>query len=129
MKFYIASGFKNKENVRQVSAALQEKGHIQTYDWTQNERASSLDHLKRIGELEKTAVSDSDLLIMLLPAGFGSHIEAGIAIGLGRRVFIYSPDPALLSYDKTSTFYYIEGVKRFTGTLDSFVQEVLIDLA
>ncbi|PLT27513.1 group-specific protein [Peribacillus deserti] len=128
MNFYIASGFSNKENVRHVAALLQEKGHRQTYDWTQNVRASTLNDLKRIGELEKTAVIESDFFIILLPAGVGSHIEAGIALGLGKRVFIYSPSQELFSFEKTSTFYYIEGVQRYTGTLDSFVLSVLREL-
>lgn len=80
-KFYVASSFKNIDTVRYVSNELINKGYIQTYDWTKNERASTIEDLKEIGRQERKAVMEADFIIVLLPAGKGSHIEFGIALG------------------------------------------------
>ncbi|MGL6220563.1 MAG: nucleoside 2-deoxyribosyltransferase [Lacrimispora sphenoides] len=122
MNFYIASSFKNVEQVREISNELKLKGYIHTYDWTQNEKASSLEKLATIGVKEKEAVMNSDFLVILLPAGKGSHIELGIALGLRKRIYIYSPTNEIYEYDKTSTFYHIEGVNKFVGSFDLFTQ-------
>lgn len=120
MKFYVASSFANIEQVRELSDELKLEGFVHTYDWTQNERANSLEALSFIGENEKQAVAGSDFLVVVLPAGKGSHIELGIALGVGKRVYLYSPTNEIYEYDKTSTFYHVEGVNKFVGTFDSF---------
>ena len=81
MKFYIASSLKNIDQVRYVSKRLKNKGFIHTYDWTVNENVTTLEELKAIGQKEKNAVIEADFVVVLLPAGKGSHIELGIAIG------------------------------------------------
>lgn len=124
-KFYVASGFKNKQAVRSVSKCLKEKGFIQTYDWTANNRASEIKELKRIGLLEKKAVMDADFLIVLLPAGKGSHIELGIALGLEKPVYLYSPNDEVNHPDTTSTFYHLDNVHPYIGSLNAFIQTVL----
>ncbi|MDQ0160754.1 hypothetical protein [Alkalibacillus salilacus] len=48
-KFYVASSFKNKDTVRIVSNELINRGFVQTYDWTNNERASTFEGLTDIG--------------------------------------------------------------------------------
>ena len=68
-KFYVASSFKNIEVVRLVSNQLKDEGFIQTYDWTSNDRASTIEDLKNIGCKEKDAVMEADFVIVLLPAG------------------------------------------------------------
>lgn len=122
MKFYIASSFSNVDSVRYVIDRLVHKGYIHTYDWTANERASSFDQLTEIGEREKAAVLKADFVINLLPAGKGSHIEMGIALGQGKRVFLYSPNDDVNNVEITSTFYHLPEVVQFVGTLDEFVE-------
>lgn len=124
MKFYIASGFKNKDSVRYVSEKLTNKGYFHTYDWTKNERASTIEELKEIGQNEKNAVTEADILVVLLPAGKGSHIELGIALGYGKKVYLYSPTEEVNNFETTSTFYHLSGVEIFIGTLDDFVELV-----
>ncbi|WP_099159017.1 group-specific protein [Virgibacillus ndiopensis] len=122
MKFYIASSFANKQAVHYISQKLMLKGYTQTYDWTKNQRATTNAQLHAIGTLEKQAVADCDVFLLLLPAGKGSHVELGIALGLGKRVHIYSSeqiDPA-----NASTFYYLDGVERFFGEVDDFIKKI-----
>lgn len=122
MSFYIASSLKNKEIVKMMAAQLKMEGFNHSYDWTINDRADSMDLLASIGESELSAVSNSDFLVMMLPAGKGSHIEMGIALGLGKRVYLYSPNNDIYEFDKTSTFYHVAGGTKFVGDIESFMQ-------
>ncbi|WP_258870965.1 nucleoside 2-deoxyribosyltransferase [Halobacillus trueperi] len=125
MKFYVASSFKNKDHVRYVSEQLRNQGYIHTYDWTVNERASSLKELREIGQKEKEAVMEADVLIVILPAGKGSHIEYGIALGLGKTIYLYSEDEQVNDFETTSTFYHLSGVEKCIGTFDELVASVI----
>lgn len=124
-KFYVASSFKNIETVRYVSQQLVKRGFIHTYDWTKNERASTFDDLKAIGIQEKNAVIESDFLIVLFPAGKGSHIELGIALGQGKRVYLYSPDDQINHFETTSTFYHLPEVEKCIGTIENLIERVV----
>lgn len=124
MKFYIASSFKNIDTVRYVSEKLIRKGFIHTYDWTQNERDLTIEQLREIGQKEKTAVIEADFIIVLLPAGKGSHIELGIAIGQGKRTYLYSPNNEVNNLATTSTFYHLPEVEKCFGSIDELVDMV-----
>lgn len=125
MKFYVASSFKNIDQVRHVSNQLKSRGFIQTYDWTQNEKASTLEDLKLIGHQEKNAVAEADFIVVLLPAGKGSHIEFGIALGLNKRIILYSSNDEVNNVATTSTFYHLKEVITFIGTLDELVEFII----
>lgn len=126
-KFYIASSFNNIEKVREVSIRLKDKGFIQTYDWTQNERAATLEDLKEIGEKERIAVLEADFLIVLLPAGKGSHIEFGIALGQGKKIYLFSENDDIDNFETTSTFYHLDNVEKIMGTVDELVKRVILE--
>lgn len=126
-KFYVASSFKNIEMVRFVSNQLKNEGFIQTYDWTRNDKASTIEDLKNIAYQEKNAVMESDFIIVLLPAGKGSHIELGIAFGLGKRIYIYSRNDEVNKFEITSTFYHLSEVHKCIGTIEELVEKVISD--
>ncbi|KQL35365.1 nucleoside 2-deoxyribosyltransferase [Psychrobacillus sp. FJAT-21963] len=124
MKFYIASSFQNIESVKYVSEVLKNKGYIHTYDWTKNERALSIEKLQAIGQEEKNGVMNADILVVLLPAGKGSHIEFGIALGQGKKVFLYSPNHDVRDLETTSTFYHLPDVEIVIGTIDELIDVI-----
>ncbi|MBB6454754.1 nucleoside 2-deoxyribosyltransferase [Salirhabdus euzebyi] len=126
MNFYVASSFHNKEMVQQVVEELKFAGFLHTYDWTKNERASTLDELKRIGKKEREAVKNADFLVMLMPGGAGTHVELGIALGLNKRIYLYSPDHDIYDYERSCTFYYVDGVYKYVGLLENFIKEVTL---
>ncbi|MCG1023245.1 group-specific protein [Sutcliffiella horikoshii] len=126
-KFYIASSFMNIDKVRQVSGQLKEKGFIHTYDWTQNERAATLEDLKVIGEKELSAVVEADFLIVMLPAGKGSHIEFGIALGQGKKIYLFSENHDIDNIESTSTFYHLDNVEKISGTIEELVKRVSLE--
>ena len=120
-KFYVASSFKNIDTVRYVSNELINRGYIQTYDWTQNVRASTVKDLKEIGQQERNAVLEADFIIVLLPAGKGSHIEFGVALGQGKRIYLYSQNDEVNKFETTSTFYHLSEVEKCIGTIDELI--------
>ncbi|WP_079504647.1 group-specific protein [Mesobacillus jeotgali] len=124
-KFYVASSFKNIEAVRYISRQLVERGYLHTYDWTRNDRASTFEDLTEIGQREKAAVMEADFLLVLLPAGKGSHIELGIALGLGKRIYLHSPDGEVNHLETTSTFYHLPEVRKCIGSMEELIFEVM----
>ncbi|MFS0777638.1 group-specific protein [Neobacillus sp. 3P2-tot-E-2] len=116
--------FQNVEVVRIVSEQLKNKGYVQTYDWTKNNKASTIEDLKEIGQEEKKAVMEADFLIMLLPAGKGSHIEFGIALGQGKKIYLYSQNNEVSNFETTSTFYHLSEVEIVIGTIDELLTKV-----
>ena len=123
-KFYVASSFQNTETVRFVSEQLKNRGYIHTYDWTKNDRASTIEDLNSIGQKERDAVMEADFIIVLLPAGKGSHIEFGISLGQGKTIYLYSQNNEVLDLETTSTFYHVPQVEIVIGTLNDLLNKV-----
>lgn len=128
MNFYVASSLKNKDQVRSVASELKNVGWHHTYDWTQNGRANTLDVLGRIGKLEKEAIADSDVVLILLPGGNGTHIELGLAIAWGKRIFLYSSDEKVMNLGTTSTFYHLPEVEICTGSIKDLTEKVKVSI-
>lgn len=57
--------------------------------------------IRTIFEDDLNGLKSADKLIMVLPAGNSSHIEAGIAYGLGKKCYAIGP------YEKTDSLYLI----------------------
>ena len=132
MNYYIGSGFYNIENVRRLRDLLSAQGHTHTYDWTLNTRADSVDALRDIGEKERDAIKASDFVVILLPAGKGSHVELGIAIGSGVPVFLHDMTDSMTNFETTSTFYHVAQVVQLSGALEDIPSQIdafLIEIA
>jgi len=123
-KFYVASSFKNIDTVKYVCNCLINRGYFHTYDWTQNNRAATLEDLRVIGQYEKESVLESDFVIVILPAGKGSHIELGLALGQEIPIYLYSPNNDIDDFETTSTFYHLDGIVKCTGTIDSLIEQI-----
>lgn len=115
MRFYVGSSFSNIEEVRFIRDHLVAFGHTHTYDWTQNERAASIDALRAIGEEEVAEIQTADFVVILLPGGKGAHVELGIALGTNKPVFIYDLGDQMMNMEETSTFYHVDAVQRLEG--------------
>lgn len=124
MKFYIASSFKNIDNVRKVAQQLKSRGCIQTYDWTVHSGNTTLLELAEIGQMEKEAVLHAEVFIIMLPAGKGSHVELGLALGARKTIFLYAANEDFNDIETTSTFYQLPEVHKINGTLDDLVSRI-----
>jgi hypothetical protein len=106
MKFFIASPWRNKAAVKDLADALIARGHA-AYSFLESGAnlatgMSVMEELKifchsmvdweddplvtRVFESEMQALTDSDVVILLEPAGRSSLAEAGIAYAMGKKV-------------------------------------------
>ena len=125
MKFYIGSGFKNVDRVRDLSNELKKLGWIHTYIWAEVEVGSETrEELVTYSRLELAAIEDSDIVIIILPAGRGTHIEMGYAMALGKRIVLYTSDEEEFSLDNTVNFYQIPEIEKIVGDKETLIKRL-----
>lgn len=131
MKYYIASGLDNAEQVKKLKAILDERGWEHTYDWTVHGSVAGhgADVFSDTADKEIEGVYMADVVIVLLPGGRGTHTELGAALGVADcyvrhigetaepRIVIYSPDPErdFGTTKTTCAFYHHPLVERFSS--------------
>lgn len=126
MKFYIASNLKNHELVNYYAKKLEENNWEQTYNWTKNiTKEINYDVLKGIAKQEQQGIIDSDIVIILLPAGRGGHVELGMALALNKLVFLCSPTINDFQIENTVAFYELETTNKLIGTPDENIEKIL----
>ena len=85
-----------------------------------------LDTLRSIGERELEGVRRSDAVIVLTPRGRGTHAELGMALALGKRVYLCHDDDTFFKCDEnTSAFYWLPQVNRIVGSLEDIARALL----
>ncbi len=126
MKFYVGSGMKNYELVIYYAKILKENGWEQTYDWVKNvSNDVSIEDMIEYAKLESQGIVDSDVVIILLPAGRGAHIELGMAMALNKKVFLCSTTKEEFSIENTVAFYELPKVVKLIGTADENIKEII----
>ena len=126
MKFYIGSGFKNCELVNYYSKVLEENGWTHTYNWAKHiNHEATVQELIEYSELEKKGIVDSDVVIILLPAGRGTHIELGMALALNKRIFLCSAIKEEFSIENTVNFYQLPDIIRLVGSAEENIKEII----
>ena len=115
MKIYLASSWKMQKTVLEMSMILKKEGHEVdafcdpsdnrvSFNWEELtdimkdekmdlEKMNAIDMMKhwRVEEAfqeDKKFIDWADTLIMLMPCGRSSHIEAGYAKGTGKKLYI-----------------------------------------
>ncbi len=121
-KIYIASSWKNVRNVKLLASYLRSYGH-EVFDFTDMEnRPDGLDKFvfgakewaeysgkdpeqihwidfltweptQRAFKSDKAGIDWAEILVLLLPSGRSSHLEAGYAVGCGKSLFIIGTLP------------------------------------
>ena len=123
MKYYIASRLENAPAVIALRAKLYtELSWVQTYDWTTHGSVQTCTS-RRMGlyaQAEAAGVAAADILIVLLPGGRGTHCEIGMALALGKKVYILSTKPEVDfgSTTETCAFYHHPLVRQATSETD-----------
>ena len=126
MKFYVGSGMKNSELVNYYAKKLKEIGWQQTYNWVENINSDvSIKEMTKYAKLESQGVADSDVTIILLPAGRGAHIELGMAMALNKKVFLCSSTKEEFSVENTVAFYGLPNITQLVGTADENIEEII----
>lgn len=98
----LSTGASIGEELRNFGEALQ--------DWGNNPT------IRRIFDSELENLKNSDIVVLLLPAGGSSHVEAGIAYGLGKRVMIIG------RVERPEVFYLI--CEKIYPDADAFLREI-----
>ncbi|MDE6408278.1 MAG: hypothetical protein K2K48_05855 [Anaeroplasmataceae bacterium] len=126
MKFYIGSSLKNYNLVNSYSKVLKDYGWIRTYDWVKNvNQDTSLENLKNYAQLEFQGILDSDIVIILLPAEKGAHIEFGMAVALNKKIVLCSSSNEDFSLENTVVFYEMPNVIKLMGTIDENLKSIV----
>lgn len=127
MKFYIGSGLKNSEQVSYYAEVLKKNGWEHTYNWVGKKSDDiSLDDIVKYAQLESQAIIDSDVVIILQPAGRGTHIELGMALALKKKIFLCG-DKEGFDIKNTVAFYELPSVIQLTGTRDENLKRIMED--
>lgn len=107
--FYIATSLSRAPEHNQLRDALVNRGYRITYDWTVHGsvKTSSLTRLEEVAHYEARGVLSADIVIVLLPGGFGTHAELGMAIGAQKKIILHSEDGEIFTAcEKTCAFYH-----------------------
>lgn len=128
-RFYIATRLARHAEHNLIRDILVEAGHEITYDWTSHGSVKETceERLTEVSEAELDGVRDADFVVVLLPAGRGTHAEIGIAEALHKPVYMHSVRPDLFTTTSaTCAFYWPRCVKRSTCEwLEEFGGQVL----
>lgn len=126
MRFYIGSGMKNCELVNYYAKILKENGWEQTYDWVKNvSDDESLEDMVNYATLESQGIIDADVVIILLPAGRGAHIELGMALALNKKVILCSSTEEEFSIENTVAFYELPRIIKLVGNESLNIKEII----
>jgi hypothetical protein len=113
---YVAGSFDNRHVVSWVIEALVRSGCSCTFDWPALPvpGADELDVLRSTAWAERDAVRRADAVIVLLPAGQGTHVALGIAIGQRTPVVLVGAPDAFKLPERVHEcpFYLLPNVRR-----------------
>lgn len=129
MKFYIGSGLKNYKLVRYYAKKLEENGWSHAYDWTKHiGNDATMEELIEYSQLEQQGIVDAEVVIIVTPAGRGTHIELGMALALQKKIFLCAATQETFSVENTVSFYQLPDIVRVVGTADENVKEIITQM-
>lgn len=126
MKFYIGSGFKNSNLVNYYSEKLESLGLEHTYNWAKNiKETETKEDMINFSRLEIEAILNADLVIILLPAGRGTHVELGMALALNKRIFLCADTSEVFDSTNTVNFYEIPEITKLVGCANQNIARII----
>lgn len=132
MRFYVATALKNVERAKRVIETMVRNGHEQVYDWTEHGdiRGEGRERMSEVAFNEIRAVRDAELVLVLLPGGFGTHTELGAAIASrsNKRIILWSETGDEFNYDeRTVDFYFHSAIERVVCEFDKLLEALDTD--
>ena len=123
MRIYIATGLENFKQHNLLRDMLVGEGITLTYDWTVHGSVQNQpEDWAKYACLETQGVKDAHTVVAILPGGRGTHTEIGIALGMGKEVFLIGYDPM---EKHTCIFYHHPKVLHFDSMLEAHQALVL----
>jgi nucleoside 2-deoxyribosyltransferase len=108
--FYLATRKDRATQAEILLEALKSRGWERTFTWAGEDKAGAKEY-PGIAVAELAGVREADVLIALLPGGYGTHVEIGAALALGKPVILHAPDQKSLNTPYPCVFHYHPGVK------------------
>jgi hypothetical protein len=117
MKVYVASSVNNREVVIKWIDVINNTPDLEiTYDWATHGKILDPQKQREISIQEVKGAKEADLILVLLPGGWGTHVEFGIGLGLNKPIFLVSLNEKPTDYmdpdGKTCTFHEHPNVKK-----------------
>src|SRR6267143_5284324 len=109
-RFFVSARKDRSAEADALSTELKRRVWQRTYEWNALD-GETLEELAKFAIAEMDGVRKADVLIVLLPGGFGTHVEIGAALALGKPVVLHAPDPETLEKPYRCVFHYHPGVK------------------
>lgn len=126
MKFYIGSGLKNYKLVNYYAKILKENSLEEAYNWVKNIKNDiTKKDLEKYAKEETQAIVNSDIIIILLPAGRGTHVELGMALALNKKIFLCSETNEEFNIKNTVAFYELPNIIKLVGTPDENIKKII----
>ncbi|NGX48674.1 MAG: hypothetical protein K940chlam5_00264 [Candidatus Anoxychlamydiales bacterium] len=122
MKFYIATSLARAKDHNIVRDALMDLGHTLTYDWTTHGsvKCTTPEKLRLVCQQELLGIKRADLLIVLIPGGFGTHVELGATIATNKKIILFSSEEKyFLPCKDTCAFYHDPSCKHIVSSLSN----------
>ncbi|HXW53853.1 MAG TPA: nucleoside 2-deoxyribosyltransferase [Myxococcota bacterium] len=118
--FYIATSLSRARDHNHVRDALITNGHRITYDWTMHGsvKTSTVERLSEVAHSETDGVLSAEIVVILLPGGYGTHAELGMALALKKKIILHSVDTEVFTAcEKTCAFYHHRDVLKLVCPL------------
>ncbi len=103
-RFYLATRKDRGQQAEPLLEALKAQGWERTFVWTAQDEASTHGYAE-VALKELAGVREADVLIVLLPGGYGTHVEIGAALALGKPVILHAPDRKTLETPYPCSFH------------------------
>jgi hypothetical protein len=127
-RFYLATRKDRAADAEQLANYLRALGWERTFRWGNSDETDAA--ATAVAEL--SGVRRAHVLVVLLPGGYGTHVEIGAALALQIPIVIHSPDRKTLETPYACVFHYHPGVvllieevmnvKRIAEAMDTAVQ-------
>ena len=108
-RYYLSTRKDRSAAAANLTEALHAAGWERTYTWS-DLGSAGVEAFAAAASTELEAVRAADVLIVLLPGGFGTHVEIGAALALGKPVVLHAPDRGTLETPYPCIFHYHPGV-------------------
>jgi nucleoside 2-deoxyribosyltransferase len=108
--FYLSTRKDRNAEAGPLLAALKAIGWERTFDWA-HRGASTASEYADLAVAEIAGIRDADVLIVLLPGGYGTHVEIGAALALEKPVILHAPSRETLETPYACAFHYHPAVK------------------
>jgi nucleoside 2-deoxyribosyltransferase len=108
-RFFLSTRKNRSAEANALSTALKSNGWERTFAWSAVETEDSQEYAA-MALADIQGVREADVLIVLLPGGYGTHVEIGAALALGKPVILHAPDRKTLNTPYPCVFHYHPGV-------------------